>query len=93
MTFAQRKLLAVTAPWVVMDVIDAAVEKRWTAWKLEGARLEAVRASRMRKFTTLVSPPSCGDSGVSETRGSSASPVHYCLGGGVGRFFNNSGYT
>ena len=37
-----------------MDVIDADVEKRWTAWKREGARLEAIRASRMRKlFTTL----------------------------------------
>ena len=37
-----------------MDVIDAEVEKRWMAWKLEGARLEALRASRMRKwFTTL----------------------------------------
>lgn len=37
-----------------MDVIDADVEKRWTAWKLEGARLDALRAGRMRKlFTTL----------------------------------------
>jgi hypothetical protein len=49
--FGSRPHGAVT---VVMDVIDADVEKRWTAWKLEGARLEAVRASRMRKlFTTL----------------------------------------
>lgn len=39
---------------IVMNVIDVEVEKRWTAWKLEGARLDAIRASRMRKlFTTL----------------------------------------
>lgn len=36
-----------------MEVIDVAAEQRWTAWKLEGARLEAMRAIRMRKlFTT-----------------------------------------
>lgn len=37
------------------DVVDVAAEQRWTAWKLEGARLEAIRASRMRTlFTTVV---------------------------------------
>jgi hypothetical protein len=33
----------------VTDVLDAAAEQRWTAWKLEGARRESVRAGRMRK--------------------------------------------
>jgi hypothetical protein len=37
-----------------MDVIEADVEKRWAAWKLERTRLDAIRASRTRKlFTTL----------------------------------------
>lgn len=30
------------------DVVDIAAEQRWTAWKIEGARLDAIRASRMR---------------------------------------------
>lgn len=35
------------------DVLDLGAEGRWTAWKIENARLEAIRASRMRKlFTT-----------------------------------------
>jgi hypothetical protein len=39
---------------IVMNVIDVDIEKRWTAWKLEGARLDAIRASRMRKlFMTM----------------------------------------
>jgi prophage tail gpP-like protein len=39
---------------IVMDVIEADVEKRWAAWKFERTRLDAIRASRTRKlFTTL----------------------------------------
>ena len=30
------------------DVIDLAAEQRWTRWKLEGRRLDAVRAGRVR---------------------------------------------
>jgi len=30
------------------NVLDVAAEGRWTAWKIEGARLEAIRAGRMR---------------------------------------------
>jgi hypothetical protein len=38
----------------MIDVIDTAAEQRWTAWKVEGARRDAVRADRMRKvFATL----------------------------------------
>jgi hypothetical protein len=32
----------------VTDIVDVAAEQRWTAWKAEGARLDARRASRMR---------------------------------------------
>ena len=47
--FGTRRQVAVT---IVMNVID--VERRWTAWKLDGARRDAIRASRMQKvFTTL----------------------------------------
>lgn len=30
------------------DVVDAAAEQRWIAWKTEGARLDAIRAIRVR---------------------------------------------
>lgn len=36
------------------DVLDVAAEQRWTRWKLEGARLEAIRAGRMRKLFAAV---------------------------------------
>ena len=36
------------------DFIDVAAEQRWTAWKTEGARLEAIRASRMRALFMAV---------------------------------------
>lgn len=29
-------------------IVDVAAEQRWTAWKLEGARLDVRRANRMR---------------------------------------------
>jgi hypothetical protein len=38
----------------MIDVLDVAAEQRWTAWKIEGARLEAIRASRMRKVFVTV---------------------------------------
>jgi hypothetical protein len=39
----------------VSDVLEVAAEQRWTAWKLEGARLDARRAGRMRiVFAALV---------------------------------------
>ena len=39
----------------MIDVIDdVESEKRWTAWKLNGARLEAIRAGRMRKVFMAV---------------------------------------
>jgi hypothetical protein len=34
----------------VTDGIGAAAEQRWTAWKIEGARLDVVRADRMRQL-------------------------------------------
>ena len=39
---------------VVTELIDVAAEQRWTAWKTEGARLEAIRAGRMRALFTTV---------------------------------------
>jgi hypothetical protein len=38
----------------VTNVIDVAAEQRWNAWKIEGARLDVVRASRLRKLFTTV---------------------------------------
>ena len=31
------------------EIIDVAAEQRWTLWKLEGARRDAIRAGRMHK--------------------------------------------
>jgi hypothetical protein len=38
----------------VTDILDAAAEQRWTDWKLDNARLEAIRAGRMRIVFTVV---------------------------------------
>ena len=35
-------------------LLDAAADQRWTDWKIEGARLDAIRAGRMRKLWTTV---------------------------------------
>ena len=35
------------------DLVDVAAEQRWTAWKIEGARLEKIRAGRMQKLFTM----------------------------------------
>ena len=37
-----------------MTDLDVAAEQRWNAWKIEGARLEVIRAGRMRKLFTAV---------------------------------------
>jgi hypothetical protein len=42
----------------VTDHVDAAAEQRWTAWKTEGARVEAIRAGRMR--TLFMTVATCG---------------------------------
>ena len=43
---------------VVIDVIDEAAEQRWTAWKLDAARRDVLRARWMRKlFAALVLAP------------------------------------
>jgi hypothetical protein len=36
------------------DVLDLGAAGRWTAWKIENARLEAIRAGRMRKVFATV---------------------------------------
>ncbi|HEX6162979.1 MAG TPA: hypothetical protein VFZ31_06430 [Vicinamibacterales bacterium] len=36
------------------EVVDIAAEQRWTAWKTEGARLDAIRAGRMRTLFATV---------------------------------------
>ena len=36
------------------DILDVAAEQRWADWKIEGARLEAIRAGRMRKLFTAM---------------------------------------
>jgi hypothetical protein len=38
----------------VTHILDAAAEQRWADWKTDNARLEAIRAGRMRKVFTTV---------------------------------------